>query len=77
MEKRTADFEGAVNITANINVNSLCLRPQEKRSGNENNEKKYCQVVPYDQNEANKSKYKNTSQQKEITSKYVELIARK
>ena len=50
---------------------------EEKRTGNENKNKKDCQVNHYGKNEANKSKDKNTNKQEENASKPIEQIASK
>ena len=60
-KESTADFENAVNITANISS----IIPQEKQSGNKNN-----------RDEINKTKKKYTRKQKGNTIKYIEKIAR-
>ena len=55
-----------------------------RKSGNENIKNEYCQVIYYDKDEVNKSKYKkdnkqkeNKSEQKKIVSKNIEQIASK
>ena len=59
-EWSTVHFENISNIT----VNSDNVIPQEKQNGGE----KYCQVIPYEKNEANKSIEKNSN--KTIDFKY-------
>ena len=59
-KNRATDFEDAASITISINVNGISLIPQEKKSGDENNEKEYRQVICYKKDEVNKSQDKNT-----------------
>ena len=51
-------------ITIYITVDSAILIPQEKKSGNENNEKEDCQVISYKEDEVNKSKDENLREKK-------------
>ena len=53
----------------NITVNGAIMCLKEKKSRNENNSKKYCQVNPYKKSETNKSMRRNESEQTENASK--------
>ena len=55
------DFEESKRRAENINIDSVSINPQDKKSGNKNNEKDDRQVNAYGESEATKSMEENAS----------------